>query len=148
MHTKRVLGLERRPKCGCCSTRRRDRSVAVYFSLSFPTFLSSIRWLLTIKKSVLLFRDGLIELFSSKNNALFKKAETPSDKTVDSVDLVSGSFRIPDQRESSLQEQCCNIMNILIRYCLILNYSLIINYIYFTLIFITKFFFSLRIYIK
>lgn len=96
----------------------------MYFSLSFPTFLSSIRWLLTIKKSVLLFRDGLTELFSSENNALFKKAETPSDKTVDSVDLVSGSFRVI--KEEGLQEQCCNIMNILTRYCLIFNYSLII----------------------
>lgn len=74
----------------------------MYFSLSFPTFLSSIRWLLTIKKSVLLFRDGLTELFSSKNNALFKKAETPSDKIVDSADLVSGSFRVI--KEEGLQE--------------------------------------------
>jgi len=73
-------------------------NVAVCFPLLFSyLFLSSIRWLLTIKKAVLLFRDSLIELFSLKNNALFKKAEIPLNETAGSVDLVLGSFRIKEE---------------------------------------------------
>lgn len=73
----------------CATTLR----VTVYFPLSFPTFLSSIRWLLTIKKLILLSRGSLIQLFSLKNNALFKKAETPSQTRLRvQFDLISGSF--------------------------------------------------------
>lgn len=91
-------------------------SVAVCFPLSFPIFLSSIRWLLTIKKSILLFRDGFIELFSLKNNALFKKVETPSDKTAGSVDLVSGPFRVIKEKGLKKQVQCCDITSTLTIY--------------------------------
>lgn len=91
----------------------------------FYVSLSSIRWLLTIKKSVLLFGDGLIEVFSSKNNALFKKAETSSDETAGSVDSVSGSFRVI--KEAGLKERVCyDITSILTIDCPILNYNLII----------------------
>jgi len=83
---------------------------------SYP-FLSSIRWLLTIKKSILLFRDSLIELFSLKNNALFKKAEIPLDETAGSVDLVLGSFRMI--KEEDLKEQYYDITRTLTIYCLI-----------------------------
>jgi len=74
----------------CCLTN--PRSLFRYF---FREHLRFIHQVVAGNKerSVLLFRDSLVKLFPLKNHALFKKAETPADETLDLVDLVLVLFR-------------------------------------------------------
>lgn len=105
-----LLDLKGDLKYRCCSIHVDNRCATTenLLQLIFPfifSYVSLIHQVVADNKEVDSFvprTDGLIELFSSKNNALFKKAKTFSDETAGSVDLVSGLSRVI--KEEGLEE--------------------------------------------